>query len=201
MPKRPVSQTGRRGLHRRWIVLLLTAGVALCPRWVGAAGKTEYQVKAAFLHNFARFVEWPQHKLPQEDTPIVIGVLGEDPFGTILDAITQKPVDKHNIVVKRFEGFGKETGQHPQAEEIRLCHMLFVATDQKPYVDRIAAMLRNDAVLTIGEQADFVDRGGMINFVVIDGKTCFEINLRSSKEANITIRSRLSRLAVRVVKE
>lgn len=159
MPKLTVPGL-EKTIPSRWMVLLLVAGAILCPRLVSAAsGKTEYQVKAAFLHNFARFVEWPQHKLPQGDAPIVIGVLGEDPFGTALDAITQKPVEQHRITIKRFVGFNEDTEQHPQAEEMRLCHMLFVATDQRPYVDRIAAMLRNDAVLTISEQPNFIDRG------------------------------------------
>ena len=200
MPKPWVA----RGTKSPWgcMVLLLIAGFGLCLRPVNAATtKSEYQVKAAFLHNFARFVEWPKHKLPAEDTPIVIGVLGDDPFGPSLDAITQKLIDHHRVDIRRFKGLTSDQDQYSQAEEIRSCHMLFVASDQRPYVERIVVMLRNDAVLTIGEQADFIDRGGMVNFVVIDGKTCFEINLKSSKEANITIRSRLSRLAVRVIKE
>lgn len=195
---------GDRGINHPWgcFVLLLVAGFGLFPRLACAATtKSEYQVKAAFLHNFARFVEWPEHKLPAEDSPIVIGVLGDDPFGPSLDAITQKSIDRHRIVIKRFKGLTSDQDEYPHTEDMRSCHMLFVASDQRPYVERIAVMLRNDAVLTIGEQTDFIDRGGMVNFVVIDGKTCFEINLKSSKEANITIRSRLSRLAVRVIKE
>ncbi len=203
MLKEPCKRCFRLVQIRVFVVTLLLVWGAVPPMSVCMAkgSKTEYQVKAAFLYNFARFVEWPEHKLPHDETPIVIGVLGEDPFGESLDAITREPVDQHHIIIRRFRGFTDKMESHPQIEEMRQCHMLFIASDQLAFVERVATLLRHDSVLTVGEHAGFIDRGGMINFVVIDGKTCFEINLKSSKESSITIRSRLSRLAVRVIKE
>ena len=146
----------------------------------------EYQVKAAFLYNFSQFIEWPAGVLSGSQSPLVIGVLGNDPFGGYLDELVRgERVNNHPLVVRHFH----------QAAEIRTCHILFVSQSEANQVDQILAHLKGRNILTVSDIDNFAVRGGMIRLVTENNRIRFRINLEAARGANLTISSKLLRAA------
>jgi hypothetical protein len=149
---------------------------------------TEYQIKAAFIFNFAKFIEWPPQAFTMATSPIVIGVLGEDPFHEDLQkTIRGKTVDDHPLVVKAL---GSQT-------EATNCHILFISTSEKPRLAQILESVKTFSVLTVGEMDHFTESGGMIRFVQEGTKVRFQINNETATAAGLKISSKLLNLAVR----
>ena len=146
----------------------------------------EYQVKAAFLFNFTQFVEWPANALPETTTPWVIGVLGENPFGTYLqEIISGEQVNGHSLVIQQYKN----------AEEIKTCHILFINLTEKDKLEQAITSLKGRSILTVGDGNNFIKQGGMIRFVIRDNKVHFQINPESAKGADLVISSKLLKLA------
>ncbi len=146
---------------------------------------TEYEVKAAYLFHFARFVEWPEDAFSGGDG-FVIGVLGEDPFDGILEeTLAGKRVLQRPLVIKRGARY----------EDLGRTHILFISSSESARLPRILAQLRDASVLTIGETPDFAARGGIVNFTVKDNHIRFEVNLERAKRANLKISSQILNLA------
>ncbi|WP_178377059.1 YfiR family protein [Chryseolinea serpens] len=146
----------------------------------------EYQVKAVFLYNFTQFIEWPPDAFAQPDAPLVIGILGPDPFGKYLDETVQgEKIDGHPLVVQRF---------HTLAE-IAHCQILFVNRDEKSEWKQIFDYAKAQHVLTVGDVTNFSKQGGMIRFFPEDNKIRIRINLTSVKNAELKVSSKLLRLA------
>jgi hypothetical protein len=142
----------------------------------------EYQIKAVFLFNFSQFVKWPAEAFPEAQTPLVIGVLGEDPFGAYLDEIVRgEKVNNHPLIVQRYQ----------RVEEIKTCHILFVSQSETKQLEQIFTNLKGRNILTVGEVEGFSQRGGMIRFVTEKNKIRFRVNLEATKAANLTISSKL----------
>ncbi len=148
----------------------------------------EYELKAAFLFNFAKFTEWPEKSFSNESN-ICIGVLGEDPFGSAIDSLSGKIVKGKKVEVIRYSN----------VEDIRECHILFVSDSEKKNLKHILGHIKNKNMLTVSDIKKFCDYGGMINLVTVDNKIGFEINLASSKLAGLNISSQLLKLAKRVI--
>lgn len=149
----------------------------------------EYQIKAAFLYNFARFVEFPKQSLAPEDKEIVIGIIGDDPFGRILDdTVAGKKVDNRSFVVKRFKSF----------DEIKSCHVLFISSSEQGNIAEILKKLDALGILAVSDFASLPNDGVMINFVVKSNRVKFEINLNAANKAGIKISSKLLNLAISV---
>jgi len=164
----------------------------------------EYQVKAAFLYNFIKFVDWPKEKTADSNEPIIIGIIGNDPFGDAFDAIKDKQVKDRKIVINRFKGLDeleKSTEKHPQIEAIRECHLLFICRSEKQNLTETINLVKDHSVLTVGDMEGFLESGGIIRFVMEEKKVRFEINVTAAKRAKLKIRSQLLRLAKRVVEE
>lgn len=176
--------------RRRTQLLWLTAACVLAGLLVFAHAQspslTEYEVKAAFLYNFGKFVEWPSAAFPNTGEYLVIGVLGENPFGTILDeAISGKTIQGKKLVVKRFT----------RVKDALNCHILFISSSEESRLTEILTTLANTSVLTVGEMQEFARRGGMIRFRMENNKVRFEINLAATERAGLTVRSQLLKLA------
>jgi hypothetical protein len=166
------------------LALLLAAGGA-CAQEVQPS---EYQLKAAFLFNFAKFVEWPEEAFSAPDAPMVIGVLGENPFGEHLEqTIRGKTINNRPLVVKELRS---------QAEA-RGCHIVFIGSSEKTRLPEVFESLRGASVLTVGETERFTEAGGMINFVLDGGKIRFQVNDTAAKSARLKISSKLLSLAQR----
>jgi hypothetical protein len=153
-----------------------------------ASAPSEYEVKAAFLYNFAKFVEWPKNK-PRSGEPIFIGILGDDPFGEDMEKTVQgKSVNGHPIVIRRYKG-----DKPPE-----YCQILFISSSERRRVDRLLEMLKGSVTLTVSEMDQFCERGGMINFRIESSKVRFEVNHRAAESEGLKISSKLLSVAVRV---
>ena len=156
----------------------------------GLAGQTgqapEYQVKAVFLFNFAQFVDWPAAAFPEPGTPIVIGILGNDPFEGFLE---------QTIRGEQIRGRGFEVRRYHSLEEIKTCHILFISSSETPQLDTILKTLKGQPILTVSDIEDSAKRGVMIRFITEGNKIRFRINLVSLQESNLTLSSKLLRVA------
>jgi hypothetical protein len=149
---------------------------------------TEYQLKAAFIFNFARFVEWPPKAFPEKTSPLVIGILGENPFRNDLQGtIGNKTVDGHPLVINELRSQAEATN----------CHILFISSSEKPRLTQVLQTLQGASVLTVGEMDRFTESGGMINFVQEGTKIRFRINNDAAASAGLKISSKLLSLALR----
>ncbi len=169
----------------------------------------EYKIKAAFLYNFIKFVEWPKGEIGDSNEPITIGILGKCPFENAFELLKDKQAKNRKVVIKRFKGFKelKNSSPNDKAElqriinAIRKCHVLFICSCQKEELKEAIDSVKNHSVLTVGEVKGFLETGGVINFLMEENKVRFEINLAAAKRAELKISSKLLRLAKRVVKE
>jgi hypothetical protein len=246
-----------------------------------SAQHKEYEVKAAFMYNFLKFVDWPEGKMASNGNQIIIGIIGQDPFGSAADIIKDKKVEDRNVVIKHFDGFqqlkeavekdkteltgkikalsksqivyrdndGKivikpadefdelksitdgaarekkieelkkrgfllidpskagdiktiiETIANGQMETLKQCHLLFICPSEKKNLSEIIDLVKNQGVLTVADTQEFLDTGGIVNFVIEDNKVRFDINLTASEKAGLKIRSQLLRLAKKVIKD
>ncbi len=146
----------------------------------------EYQVKAAFLYNFAKFVEWPAQTFRAADEPILFCVLAANPFGDALDQVIRgKAIDGHPLATR-----------HPAyAASLSECRILFVAAGDVKKFRALAPQLRATPVLTVGEAGDFIPAGGVVNFKIQGGKVRFEINVEAAERQQLRISSKLLSLA------
>jgi hypothetical protein len=150
---------------------------------------TEHQVKAAFIYNFAKYVEWPEAKDDSTDGRLFVCVVGNDPVGAELKAaVHDKTAKGKRLVVEHVE----------VGNDLRHCHMLFVGRDG---FDPAAVLdeVRDVPVLTVGDSDDFALRGGMINFRMQETKVRFEINAAAAEKARVRISSQLLKLAIRLI--
>jgi hypothetical protein len=146
----------------------------------------EYQVKAVFLFNFAQFIEWPAVAFAGADSPIVIGVLGENPFGEYLDqTVRGEQVEHRPLEVQRYL----------QVDEIKTCHVLFISRSEVHRLEKILVGLKNRSILIVGDGDDFVQRGGMIRLATAQNRIRLIVNVEAAKAANLTISSKLLRSA------
>jgi len=154
-----------------------------------SSDSSEYLIKAGFIYNFAKFVEWPSTAFAQPDSPIVIGILGTDPFGGVIDRIVgDKKIGGRGFVVKRLKWV-------KDFKDLKDCNILFVSSSEKEHMDDVIRMLRWLPILTIGETPGFAERGGIIRFTLEDNRVRLEANVEAARQANLTISSRLLTLA------
>jgi hypothetical protein len=157
----------------------------------------EYKLKAAFLYNFLKFVEWPSDPTADSNgAPVTIVILCKEQHGAIFDEIASRKVKDRPIIVRRFTDFNAAETK----AALSACQMVFVTACQQEHAKEVIAMLRKRPVLLVGEQPGFIEGGGMINFLMQEGKVCFEINADCAEEAGLAMGSQLLRLAKRVIK-
>lgn len=175
------------------ILLLLSALIDLADG-VGSAQKapSEYEIKAAFLYNFIKFVEWPSSAFAAKDSPIIIGLLGNNPFldsassaNYLEQAIAGKSIEARKVIIRPLERTGN----------LKDCQLLFVSASEKNYLKEILDGLRGSHVLTVSETENFCEQGGMINFIKQAGKVRFEINPATAEQGHLKISSRLLNVA------
>jgi YfiR/HmsC-like len=151
-----------------------------------SAPSKEYQVKAVFLFNFAQFVEWPSASFAGDNAPLVIGVLGEDPFGAFLDeTVRAEKVGNSPMQVQRYH----------RIDDVTTCHILFISRSEESRLEQILASLKDRTILVVGDSEDFIQRAGMIQLATSQGKIRLRINVNAATAANLTISSKLLRSA------
>ncbi len=154
-----------------------------------ASNPTEYEVKAAYLYNFGRFVEWPQDAPPVRATDFAICILGDDPFGRALDAtIAGEKIDGKSVVARRVS----------KIEEAVNCRVLFIGPSESGQLKTILATLVKASTLTVSDEPQFVQKGGMVQFVLAAGRVRFEINIGAARQAGLSLSSDLLKVAANV---
>lgn len=178
----------RRGLRGRialGAVLLGTTFVAAA-RGAESPTMTEYELKAAFLYNFARFVEWPPEAFKNSEAPIVIGVLGADPFGPVLDhTVAGQTIHDRPLVVRRAK----------EVSALQDCHILFISASEKRRLAEVLERIPKSGILTVADTERFAEMGGMINLFMEAKRVKFEINVDAATRAGLKINAQLLRLA------
>jgi len=153
------------------------------------AQPTKYQIEAAFIYNFARFVDWPTQAFTDASSPMVIGVLGKNRFGSDLaQMISGKAIRGHPLQFKECASLADATH----------CQVLFVSDSEKNHLSKDISALGGDSVLTVSETDNFIAAGGMIDLRIVNDKMRFDINNSAAKTAGLTISSKLLSLAMSV---
>jgi YfiR/HmsC-like len=149
----------------------------------------EYQVKAVWMLNVARYTEWPSTAFPANDSPCVVGVFGKDPFGKDLEAA---------FAGKLLKGRPFELKRVSSENDVRGCHILFVPAAERRKWRNLNDKLGKASVLVVGESSDFLDQGGIVNFVIKADSIQFEVDLRNAQKAGLKIDANLLKIAARV---
>jgi hypothetical protein len=183
--------------HSTWAVsdpLSSLMAVVLAWSLIGVSGlpaqqpkPTAYAVKAAYLYNFGKFVEWPAKVTADNNEAFTICVLGKDPFGASLDStIAGEAIDGRSVLAKRIA----------KPQEALNCRVLFISSSEDAQLKEIFATLDKTSVLTVSDMSQFTRRGGMIQFVEDANKVRFEVNLTVAERAGLTLSSELLKVAV-----
>ena len=175
----------------RLAVVALLCVILVCRNSTTAfTAPSEYELKAAFLLNFASYVEWPSRVAADSGGAFVIGVCGDDPFGDLLDqTVVGKTINGRKVEVKRFSSI----------RDLKPCHVLFISSSEEGRTGRILSATKDWHVLIVGETDGFARKGGIVGFFIEDKKVRFEINPDEAHRSGLKISSKLLKLA-RVVK-
>ncbi len=150
----------------------------------------EYHIKAAFILNFVKFMEWPSHVSSDTSSLLTVYILGNDPFDEALKTIENKIVKEKKIVIKRSS----------RIEDVKECQILFISTSEKKKISEILTKIKCRPILTVAESKNFCQSGGVVNFIIVKGKVHFEINVDAAERAGLKISSKLLKLA-KIIKE
>lgn len=163
--------------------------------WPAAAERTEdqaareYEVKAAFIYNFAVFVEWPRAAFPEESSPLVVCVVGNDPFGTVLDRTLQgKTAQKRTLVIRRVAS----------AKEAKGSHIVFIPSAESERLGEVATAVSGTSALLVCESEGLARKGASCNFALEDGRVKLEVNVGTAEKSGLRIGSKLLKIARRV---
>ena len=174
----------RTGLAIGWLLVAAAGALGENPK------PTDYQVKAAYLYNFGRFVEWPVSAAGKGEF-FTVCVLGKDPFGPVLDkALAGETIGGKSVVARRIST-PQESGN---------CQVLFLSSTEEGRLDKIIEAIDKEAVLTVSDMPQFSEHGGMVQFVLEGKRVRFEVNLTAAQNAGLTLRSELLRVATVVKK-
>jgi hypothetical protein len=190
------------------LILVANAGLT-CSANAQQSKPQEYEVKAVYLYNFGRFIQWPAASAARTpaaasaatpaaspavaaDEPFTVCVLGRDPFGAILDAtLGGEAIDGRKLVARRITS----------ARDATHCRIIFISPSEAPRIKEILNSLEKSSALTVSDMPDFMKNGGMIQFVLKDNKVRFEVNLVAAEKAGLTISSQLLKVATDIKRE
>jgi hypothetical protein len=145
----------------------------------------EYKIKAVLIYKFTKFIEWTPESFSDNQDPLILTIIGNDPFGKIIDALHGKKVKGRKLLVKRITDI----------EDIDKSHILFISQSEKERLTEILRTTRELCVLTIGDMKGFSNKGGIINFFMNDKSVGFEINVSAAQDSGLKISSNLLNLA------
>jgi hypothetical protein len=167
-------------------VLLALAFFAATGLLAQQSKPSEYQVKATYLYNFGRFVKWPGTVPAGKGDSFSVCVLGQDPFGAILDStLAGEALDGKPVVLRRIS----------KTQDAGDCRILFISSAEEKHLKEILTALDESGVLTVSDMPGFARRGGMIQFVLEGDRVRFEINLTSAESARLVLSSELLKVA------
>jgi hypothetical protein len=172
------------GLVAACLAGLLVCGIASAQS--EPSEPSEYQVKAAFLFNFTKFVEWPEGSFEDPQAPIVVGIIGDDPFGDDLERI---------IAGQKVQGRGLVIRRERWGDDLRRCQVLFVSASEHEHSSRILGSVQSAGVLTVSDMEGFAEAGGVIEFVTQENRVRFIVNLDSATQSKLHLSAKLLALA------
>lgn len=156
------------------------------PTLLDSASSKVYEIKAAFIYNFAQFTQWPDSAFASSDSPFVLAFIGDSPLGPALERVLDgKAIAGHPIVLKHLDSVNQISG----------CHLLFVPESEDGDLDDIFNAVGNQPILTVGETTKFMWAGGIIRFFIADGRIRFEVDPDAADKAGLRLSSRLMHLA------
>jgi hypothetical protein len=168
------------------LLTVIVTGLCIGPVRGQSTTATEYELKAAFIFNFAKYIRWPASSTHDAGKPFIIGIIGKDPFGQVLDDVMRgQRVDGRVVVVKRFV----------EIEESVNSDILFVASSERANLQSIFSVLRKSPVLTVSDLELFAERGGMIGLITEQSRVRFAINVEAFERVGLKPGSPLLRLA------
>lgn len=152
-----------------------------------AHAESEYDVKAAYLFKFTKFVEWPATAFSTPDAPFVIGIVGRDPFGGLAQILEGKTINDRRLEVRTLSA-GDAAG-------LRACHMIFVTAAEERRLPEILAAVQGRSVLVVGESEGFASAGGTLGFALRQSRLGVEVNSAAARQARLKISSQLLNIA------
>jgi hypothetical protein len=169
----------------------MTTSAAALIRDADETALQEYQLKAGYLYNFTRFVEWPTNAFSRDAAPFSVCIFGEDPFGDLVErTMSQKRVGERRLAITRLRA----------NDDPRGCHLLFFSESHLWQFAKVQAQIGQESVLTVGEGRDFTKRGGVVGMVMDEDRIQLEINVVAAGRARLRISSKLLSI-VRVISE
>ena len=178
-------------LNHLWAVAILSALITAAVCGAADAGRrlSEYQVKASYLYNFTKFIEWPPQN--SDDSQVFsIVVMGKNPFGEDLKPLTDRLVYNRKVLIRYIRNI----------EALQECDLLFISADETDnIIDILTVLNRRQGILTVSDVRNFAQKGGIIGFVNKEGRIRFQINKRVARQANLAISSELLKLALMVL--
>ncbi len=183
-------------MHRRIVCLLALftispVALAALSAQTRSPSTREYEIKAEFLHKVVPFIDWPEGAFGASTSPLVLCVLGVDPFGPALDSVEGRTAQGRTIEVRRFDGL----------EDLDECHILFISSSERGRLADVVESLGSSSVLTVGEMEDFAERGGIISLGVTRNRLRFEVNLEAGNRAGLQLSSQLLALATGIISD
>ena len=176
----------RAGLIAGILALLACAHLLTASSGYAQGSLSEYQVKAAYLFNFLKFVQWPEDAFQDLLAPIVIGIVGDDPVGGALPyVVAGKTVQGRDLVIRKYHA----------GEDLRGCHILFISASEKKRLPQLLASLHGSGVLTVAYMDHFVESGGMVQFLIEESRVRITIGIDATSQARLKISSKLLSLA------
>ena len=168
------------------LFFLVTAGLFSLTAAAQSEQPSEYAVKAAFLFNFTKFVEWPGASFDDARAPVVIGIVGTDPFGdSLVRIISGQKAQGRGIVIIRYR----------RGDDLRHCHILFIGDSERQHTAQILSGLQDAAVLTVSDIEGFAEGGGAMEFVMRENRVRFIVNLDAATQSKLRISAKLLALA------
>lgn len=174
---KPLKRQSGKAAFSLGLIMLLAGW----PAGLTAQEVPEYQLKAAFLYNFAKFTEWPGSAFEDSDAPLVIGILGEDPFGANIDFLKNKVVKNRKLTVRRFDNI----------DQLAPCHILFISASEKKRLAETIEAVQDSTLLTVSDVDAFIEKGGIIRFVIENDNLGFTINAAALRHAAFKISAQL----------
>jgi len=145
----------------------------------------EHKIKAAFIYNFAKFIEWPAESFAKDQNTLTLCIIGKDLFGDATKTVEGKTIKEKKLLVKRIKGI----------EDIGECHILFISESEGKNLSPILEKIKYKHILSIADMEGFAHRGGIINFITTDNKVQFEINIDAAQQSGLKVSSKLLKLA------
>lgn len=157
--------------------------------WADSAQLNEHEIKASYLYNFAKYVEWPATALSRESSSLTICIVGKSPLNDVIESLAGKPIKNRRIVIRQFS----------RVEDLSECNILFINASAKGSLTQILSSISSRSILTVSDCTGFAAAGGAIEFVPTGDKIRFKINNRAAQHVNLRISSHLLRLATTVI--